>query len=340
MVKKNNDKWRMCVDFTDLNKSCPKDAYHLPSIDSLVDNASGYATLSFMDAYSGYNQILMHPSDQNKIVFITKYGNYLYKVMPFRLNNAGATYQRLMDKIFANQIGRNMEVYVDDMVAKTKLGNQHVDDLTKIFNQIRRYNMRLNLKKMCFRCTGRQIFRIFTYKTRYQSRGPIKSHYLADFVAEFTSPNLEAHSMVWTLYMDGASNPQGRSAAVLLEDGNRFVFEHSLHLSFKTSNNQTEYKALIAGLRFGIPRHIIADNDRHFADKKFTSFLQNLKITQHFSSVEHPQTNVLTEAANKVILHALRKKLDDAKGLWTELIPEIIWGYNTTIHSTTKETPF
>ena len=101
MVRKQNGKWRMCVDFTDLNKACPKDSYPLPSIDSLVDNASGYATLSFMDAYSGYNQILMHPSDQNKTAFITDFGNYCYKVMPFGLKNAGATYQRLMDKVFA-----------------------------------------------------------------------------------------------------------------------------------------------------------------------------------------------------------------------------------------------
>nr|XP_025661229.1 uncharacterized protein LOC112756828 [Arachis hypogaea] len=98
------------------------------------------------------------------------------------------------------------------------------------------------------------------------------------------------------------------------------------------------WKSII--FRFGIPHHIITDNGRQFADQKFQSFLQNLKIKQHFASVEHPQTNGLAEAANKVILHALKKKLDDAKGLWAELIPEILWGYNTTSQSSTKETPF
>ncbi|XP_020964030.1 uncharacterized protein LOC110265392 [Arachis ipaensis] len=93
-------------------------------------------------------------------------------------------------------------------------------------------------------------------------------------------------------------------------------------------------------LPFGIPRHIITDNGRQFFDQKFKSFLQNLKITHHFASVEHPQTNRLAEAANKVILHALKKMLDDAKGLWAELIPKILWGYNTTPQSSTKETPF
>ncbi|XP_072084305.1 uncharacterized protein [Arachis hypogaea] len=131
MVRKSNGKWRMCVDFTDLNKTCPKDAYPLPCIDTLVDNSCGYGTLSFMDAYSGYNQILMHSTDQEKMAFITENGNYCYNVMPFGLKNAGATYQRLMNKIFEQQIGRNIEVYVDDMVAKTKLGDSHVQDLAK-----------------------------------------------------------------------------------------------------------------------------------------------------------------------------------------------------------------
>ena len=100
-VKKANGKWRMCVDFTDLNKACPKDSYPLPSIDALVDRASGSKVLSFLDAFSGYNQIKMHPRDESKIAFMTETNSYCYKVMPFGLKNAGATYQRLMDKVLA-----------------------------------------------------------------------------------------------------------------------------------------------------------------------------------------------------------------------------------------------
>ncbi|XP_072056260.1 uncharacterized protein [Arachis hypogaea] len=140
--EKHNGKWCMCIDFTNLNKACPKDSYPLPSIDCLIDNASGYEKLNFMDAYSDYNQIQMHPSDQNKTAFITEYGNYCYKVVPFGLKNEGATYKRLMDKVSAKQIGRNIEVYVDDMVAKTKIGDNRLDDLAEIFGQLRKYNMR------------------------------------------------------------------------------------------------------------------------------------------------------------------------------------------------------
>jgi hypothetical protein len=150
LVKKANGKWRMCVDYTDLNMACPKDPYPLPNIDHLIDSASGYQTLSFMDAYSGYNQIRMDPLDAPKTAFMTNTKNYHYDVMSFGLKNAGATFQRSMDTAFSQQIGRNLEVYIDDLVAKTKEGNSHADDLEEILSQVRRYRIRLNPAKCSF----------------------------------------------------------------------------------------------------------------------------------------------------------------------------------------------
>ena len=95
LVKKANGKWRMCVDFSDLNKACPKDSYPLPSIDALVDSASGCKMFNFLDVFSGYNQIKMHPKDECKTAFKTKLSCYCYTVMPFGLKNAGATYQSI-----------------------------------------------------------------------------------------------------------------------------------------------------------------------------------------------------------------------------------------------------
>ena len=119
MVKKANGKWRMCVDFMDLNRACPKDSYPLPRIDTLVDSTTRHELLSFMDAFSGYNQIKMNEEDQERISFVTSQGLFCYKVMPFGLKNTGATYQRLMNKMFTDQIGRNIQVYVDDMLVKS-----------------------------------------------------------------------------------------------------------------------------------------------------------------------------------------------------------------------------
>lgn len=100
IVKKSNGKWRMCVDYTDLNKACLKDVYSLPKIDRLVDGTYGYKILSFLDAYSGYNHIKMYPPGESKTAIVTEDVNYCYKVMPFGLKNVGATYKRLMDKVF------------------------------------------------------------------------------------------------------------------------------------------------------------------------------------------------------------------------------------------------
>jgi len=108
----------MCVDYTALNKVCPKDAYPLPNIDRLVDGAAENRILSFLDAYSGYNRILMTPSDMIKTAFVTEDTNYFYKVT-FGLKNAGTTYKRLMDKVFSHLIGKCVEVYVDNMVTKS-----------------------------------------------------------------------------------------------------------------------------------------------------------------------------------------------------------------------------
>jgi len=150
MVTKSNNKWRMCIDFKDLNKACPKDSYPLPNIDRLVDGAVGHKVLSFLDTYSGYNQISMHPRDKEKTSITTNGANHFYEVMSFGLKNAGAMYQRLMDKILKGMNGRSVEVYVDDIVVKSDSCGQHIKDLQEVFDALRRSNMRLNPEKCAF----------------------------------------------------------------------------------------------------------------------------------------------------------------------------------------------
>ena len=113
---KKGNKWRVCVDYTDLNDACPKDSFPLPHIDQIVDALAGHDMLSFLNAFSGYHQIPMHPPDAEKTSFITPHGLYCYNVMPFGLKNAGATYQRLVTKMFRPLLGSIVEVYIDDML--------------------------------------------------------------------------------------------------------------------------------------------------------------------------------------------------------------------------------
>ena len=150
MVNKANGKWRICVDFTNLNKAYPKDSYPLPDINQLVDSTTGHKLLSFMDAFSGYNHIRMDEADQEKTSFVTSQCLFCYKVMPFRLKNAGATYQRLVNHMFCPQIRWNVEVYVDDMLVKSLDEEKHLDNLQGTFDTFRRYNMKLNSSKCAF----------------------------------------------------------------------------------------------------------------------------------------------------------------------------------------------
>jgi hypothetical protein len=120
LVKKKNGKWRMCVDYTSLNKACPKVPFPLPRIDQIIDSTAGCEILCFLDAYSGYHQIKMKESNQLATSFITPFGMYCYVTMSFGLRNAGATYQRCVQHVFGDHIGRTVEAYVDDIVVKTR----------------------------------------------------------------------------------------------------------------------------------------------------------------------------------------------------------------------------
>uniref|UniRef100_A0A2N9G3C1 RNA-directed DNA polymerase n=1 Tax=Fagus sylvatica TaxID=28930 RepID=A0A2N9G3C1_FAGSY len=145
--------WKManvCRFHRSQTRLAPRIAYPLPRIDQLVDSTAGHKLLSFMDAFSGYNQIQMAEEDQEKTAFITSRGLFCYKVMPFGLKNAGATYQRLVNKMFHDQIGRNVEVYVDDMLVKSKKDDDHLADLKETFQALRRYSMKLNPAKCVF----------------------------------------------------------------------------------------------------------------------------------------------------------------------------------------------
>ncbi|XP_068476954.1 uncharacterized protein [Phaseolus vulgaris] len=282
LVKKANGKWRMCVDFTDLNKACPKDSYPLPSIDALVDSASGCKILSFLDAFSGYNQIKMHPRDER----------------------------------------RNVYAYVDDMVVVSKERMRHVADLEELFVTISKYRLKLNPEKCVFgveagkflgfmltergieanpdKCAaiiamrsptsvkevqqlmgrmaalssftvvvmtnlsiqkvlqklgvaGRMVrwaVELSEFDIQYEPRGSIKGQVSADFVAELSpggEQEVEAGSQ-WLLSVDGSSNQQGSGAGIVLEGPNGVLIEQALRFAFKASNNQAEYEALIAGI--------------------------------------------------------------------------------------------
>ncbi|GJS47356.1 reverse transcriptase domain-containing protein [Tanacetum coccineum] len=150
VAKLHDGNWRMCVDFMDLNKSCPKDCYPLPEIDWKVKSLCGYPFKCFLDAYKGYHQIQMVEEDEEKTAFHISQGIFCYTKMPFGLKIARTTYQWLVDESFERRIGLNLEVCVDDLVIKGHMEQEILRDIEETFHNLRRINMKLNPKKCTF----------------------------------------------------------------------------------------------------------------------------------------------------------------------------------------------
>ncbi|KAH0737071.1 hypothetical protein KY290_035776 [Solanum tuberosum] len=153
-VKKKNGEIRVCVDFRDLNKACPKDNFPMPIIELMVDATTGHEAMSFMDGSSGYNQIRMSPKDEEYTAFRTQKGIYCFKVMPFGLKNVEATYQRAMQNIFDDMLHKRVECYVDDLVVKTKQVEHHLEDLRIVFERLRKFDLKMNPLKCAFGVTS------------------------------------------------------------------------------------------------------------------------------------------------------------------------------------------
>ncbi|GKB07386.1 reverse transcriptase domain-containing protein [Tanacetum coccineum] len=340
MVKKSDKKWRMCVDFTGINKACPKDGYPLPEIEWNVESLSGFRLKCFLDAYKSYHQIQMAKEDEDKTTFFAGKEEFCYRKMPFRLNNAGATYQRLVDKVFGDQIRRNLEAYVNDMVIKSTSEEDILHDIQETFDRFRakpskvkevtdlepprmlkeiqslngklaaltRFLSKGAKKSLPFfkalkSCTDKKTIQWTTDAEEAFRRlkelveilptltAPIKGEVLVMYLAasvEIISvvllvereerqvpiyfipkdffikmPPQEGEKVVtrkvdtgkegpkleniWKLYTDGASSSDGSGAGLILISHEGKEYTYALRFKFKTTNNEAEYEALLAG---------------------------------------------------------------------------------------------
>jgi hypothetical protein len=150
LVENPDKSWRMCIDYTSLNKACPKDEYPMPCICQIVDSTVSCELLLFLDAYSGYHQISLTADDEEKTMFITPFGILCYTKMAFGLKNGGAIYQKCVHMVLEGQIRWNVEAYIDDIVVKSEKRGDLLDDLKETFDNLCKFNMMLNTKKCIF----------------------------------------------------------------------------------------------------------------------------------------------------------------------------------------------
>jgi hypothetical protein len=149
-VRKKNGEIRLCVDFKNLNKCSRKDNYPFPKMEHILQKVSGASVMSFIDGFSGYNQIEFHPDDKEKTTFTTPWGTFMYEKMPFGLMNAGATFQRAMDIAFVGEKDKFVLIYLDDITVFSYSHEDHLQHLRKTFLKCRKHGISLNPKKSHF----------------------------------------------------------------------------------------------------------------------------------------------------------------------------------------------
>ncbi|GJW96992.1 reverse transcriptase domain-containing protein [Tanacetum coccineum] len=246
----------------------------------------GFPLKCFLDAYKGYHHVRMAEEDEEKTAFYTDQDMYCYTKMPFGLKNAGATYQRLVDGAFQSQIGKNLEVCVDDMVVKSKTlhdAERNYALLEKMELALRHASRRLRryfeahpitvitdqpIKQILNNAdtSGRMAqysVELGAYNIMYEPRSAIKGQILANFINEilvsseavvprqtqYTIDHQKDYKEEWVLYTDGASSVKGAGAGLVLISPTKMEYTYALRLNFESTNNQAEYEALLAGLR-------------------------------------------------------------------------------------------
>ncbi|GKV35459.1 hypothetical protein SLEP1_g43722 [Rubroshorea leprosula] len=327
LVKKANGKWRMCIDYTNLNDACLKDCYPMPNIDKLVEAASGNERLSLLDAYSGYHHVPMAPEDEEKTSFYAGDEIYCYVMMPFGLKNAGATYQKMVTIVFRAQIGRNLEVYVDDIVVKSLKADNHLTDLEETFNNLRQNRMRLNPAKCIFGVESGK-FLGFMVSRRGIEVNPEKIRAIAEmeppksmkdiqrltgrvatlhrFISKSADKCLPFFKIMRSAAQKDESGPfvKGVGGVTHLIVGVDYFTKwvEARALSSLTSKKVKDFVFSLIICRYGIPNQIIANNGTQFNCSSFRDFCSSYGIKLQFTSVYHMESNSMVEYVNKCIL--------------------------------------
>jgi ribonuclease HI len=297
MVQKKSGKWRMCIDFTSLNKAYPKNNFSLPRI----------------DCFSGYHQIYMKEEDKASTSFITPFGTYCFIRMLEGLKNVGSTFSRLTKRVLESQVGHNIFTYVDDFVVMSKNKEDHLADLVETFARIAKWATELS-----------------GYNITFEPRIAIKSQVLSDFIIDWTGPTWqqeESPEKVWTIHCDGVWCHAGAGVAAIITSPRGVKYRYAARLSFalesdRCTNNIAEYEAVILGLRklraLGVTTCIVRTDSKVVAGQvekeysakdpalmQYLTAIRNLEkqfkgyTLQHVDRAKNEEANTLAKVAAK-----------------------------------------
>nr|GEW53554.1 retrotransposon protein, putative, Ty3-gypsy subclass [Tanacetum cinerariifolium] len=282
VVKKTNERWKLCVDFTNINKACPKEHHPLPVAEQKVEDPQRHRLKCFLDAYKGYHQITVAERDEEKLAFYIREWVFCYKRLRFGLKNAGATYQKLIDKVFNNQLGRNIEVNANDIVIKSDSEEEMLADIKETLKRLRVIHLSLNPKKCSFGVEEGIFLGHLITKQGFKAN-PLKVKAISDLQPPKTvlsdkpikhilaRPEKSRRIAKWAIKLGeheikfrGRNSVKGQILADFLSEtpplGDReagliFVspkgkeYTYAIRFEFETTNNEAKYEALLAGLR-------------------------------------------------------------------------------------------
>eukprot|EP00253_Pinus_taeda_P002517 PITA_02517 len=369
VVPKKNGKWRICVDYRELNKATQKDHFPLPFIDQVLDTLAGKKFFFFLDGFSGYNQMQIAPEDQDKTTFTCPWGTFVYRVLPFGLCNAPATLQRAILSIFVELINEGLEVYMDDFTPYGDEFDPALDTLEKVLQRCIATRLCSSHEKCYMMMTEGlilghyisaagiqvdpakiQILLIIPTPTTQTEEfditikdRPGKENLVADFLSRM--PKLVDAATVEDQFLDEhlfvvvVQTPWYADVAnyLAVEYVTKWVEAEALPRATEDSVIQFLFHLFV---RYGLPREIITDGGPQFAGNKIDATLNNYHVQHKITTPYHPQANGLVESSNKIIETILMKTVASHRCDWVSRLLEALWAYRTTWRITTGYSPY
>jgi hypothetical protein len=260
IVPKKNGKWRVCVDYRALNKATQKDHFPLPFIDQVLDSLSGKKFFSFLDGFSGYNQIKIAPQDQDKTTFTSPWGTFAYRVLPFGLCNAPATFQRAVLGIFSDMLNDSMEIFMDDFTPYGVSFQEALENLEKVLKRCIQAQLSLSTEKCHMMMTEGIVLGHFISSQGIQV-DPSKIQVIKDLPTPKTQTEVRSilgHAGYYRRFIKNFSKIAS-PLFVLLMKNFEFKWTNFCQEAFNTLKNQLSTASILRGIDWTLPFHISSD---------------------------------------------------------------------------------